>query len=246
MLLLVLTVVGLAAARPQYRTTLDEEELLHALQFRQEALDMEKEVEVAEVESRHVVEPAPLESRESPPYPFYPGDNSYNGGPYSYSGPGHYYQPAPLESRHIGAGLGLQLGPIGAGLSAGLGNGGLGFNTGAGFGQYLQFGTPAHYQQYWARPADVSPYTTVGPTQYGPWVPVSAPAQSRRLGTGVGFNLGPVGAGLSAGVGHGNVGLSGGFGFGGPYSNYGTRPHYQQYYSQPFRGPYFGPNQIVG
>ena len=209
MLLLVLMVVGLAAARPQYRTTLDEEELLHALQFRQEALDMEKEVEVAAVESRHVVE------------------------------------PAPLESRHIGAGLGLQLGPIGVGLSTGLGNGGLGYNAGAGLGQYLQFGTPAHYQQYWARPATSPHYGTVGATTYGPWVPVSAPAQSRRLGTGVGFNLGPVGAGLSAGVGHGNIGLSGGFGFGGPYSNFGTRPHYQQYYSQPFRGPYFGPNQLV-
>ena len=163
MLLLVVTVVGLAAARPQYRTTLDEEELIHALQFRQEALDMEKEVEVAAVESRHVVE------------------------------------PAPLESRHIGAGLGLQLGPIGAGLSTGLGNGGLGFNTGAGLGQYLQFGTPAHYQQYWARPA------TVGATQSGPWVPV--PAQS-RLGTGGGIN-------------HGFQSRLPGAGFGGPYSNSG-------------------------
>ena len=141
----------------------------------------------------------------------------------------HYTQHA---ARHIGGGLGVKLGGLGAGVSAGLGNGGVGFNANAGLGNFLSYGTPAHYIQYYSKPKY---------PQYGQWVPV----QSRRLGFGLGANLGPIGAGASAGIGHGQVGLSGGFGFGGNYANYGTKPHYQQYYALPNRGPWFGPNNVL-
>merc|ERR1712153_59854 len=187
------------------RRSLDEEELLHAIEARNEAIEMELEEELPfkteeEQESRHIVEAAP-------------------------------------EQRHIGAGLGVQLGlgsyGLGAGASAGLGNGGVGFNGNAGFGHnFLNYGAPAHYSQYYAQPQP----------QYGPWVP--APVESRRLGFGLGANLGPIGAGASAGIGHGQIGLSGGFGFGGNYANYRARPHYQQYYAAPNQGPWFSPNQL--
>jgi len=151
----------------------------------------------------------------------------------NYLGYGNHYTPYAYHGRTIGGGLGVQLGPLGAGVSAGLGNGGVGFNANAGLGQFTQYGTPAHYSQYWnKRPS----------TQYGPWV--SAPVQSRRLGFGLGANLGPIGAGASAGIGHGQVGLSGGFGFGGKYAKYGSKSHYQQYYAVPNRGPWFGPQHL--
>jgi len=154
----------------------------------------------------------------------------------------HYTNHA---ARHIGAGLGVQLGPIGAGVSTGLGNGGVGFNANAGLGHFLQYGTPAHYSQYYKKPQALytkNPHALY--TKVGPWVTV--PAQSRRIGAGLGANLGPIGAGASAGIGHGKIGFSGGFGFGGNYANYGTRNHFQQYYSSPYTGPWFaGPNSIV-
>jgi len=143
----------------------------------------------------------------------------------------HYTQYGNQYARHIGAGLGVQLGPLGAGVSTGLGNGGLGFNANAGLGHnFASYGTPAHYSQYYAKPQ----------VQYGPWRPI----QSRRLGFGLGANLGPIGAGASAGIGYGQVGLSGGLGFGGNYANYGNKNHYQQYYAVPYRGPWFSPNKL--
>merc|ERR1712083_1161588 len=113
--------------------TLDEEELLHAIEARNEAIQMEMEVEEAAEEdpaSRHIVEPAPLTP----------------------------------EQRRIGAGLGFQFLGLGAGASAGIGNGGIGFNGNAGFGNnFLNYGTPAHYQQYYLRPQPQY--------QYGQWTP---------------------------------------------------------------------------
>ena len=55
---------------------------------------------------------------------------------------GHYVEPAPLhEGRHLGLGLGFQVGPVGFGVSSGIGKHGVGFNTNAGYGQdYLSYG----------------------------------------------------------------------------------------------------------
>ena len=139
---------------------------------------------------------------------------------------GHYVEPAPLhEGRHLGVGLGLQVGPVGFGVSSGIGKHGVGFNTGAGWGQdYASYGSPSHYSQYYTSPQVIP--------------------QSRTVGFGGGVNLGPVGLGASAGVGHGNIGLSAGLGWG-QFSNYGSPAHYQQYYSAPYNGPYFHPAQLV-
>merc|ERR1711862_154615 len=76
---------------------------------------------------------------------------------------------------------------------------------------------------------------------YGAYPPA---VQSRRIGLGAGVNLGPLGAGASAGIGQGQIGFSGVLGFGGNYANYGTRPHYSQYYVNPNRQPWFNPNQL--
>merc|ERR1712223_1925821 len=105
-------VAGLAI-EPVGRTTLDEEELLHAMEARNEAIEMEMgEAE----ENKNVVEAAP-------------------------------------EERHIGAGLGFQFLGLGAGASAGLGNGGIGFNGNAGLGQnFANYGTRPHYSQYYTNP----------------------------------------------------------------------------------------------
>ena len=176
----------IATASGGVRLALDEEELKHAKQFQQEALAVERAVQ-----------------------------SQING---------HYIEPAPLhEGRHLGLGLGFQVGPVGLGVSSGIGKYGVGFNTGAGYGQdYLSYGSPSHYSQY-----------------YSPQVI----PQSRTVGFGGGVNLGPVGLGASGGIGHGNVGLSAGLGWG-QFSNYGSPSHYQQYYSSPYNGPYF-PSQFV-
>ena len=184
--------LGLTSAAS--RNILDEEEFLHAKEFRDEALEVEREVAMQELLARQAADLVEV-------------------------------VPAPMvdmvEARHLGLGLGVQLGPVGAGASTGLGWHGLGANALAGYGHnYLQFGQPQHYSQYWA------------------------PA-SRTLGLGAGIGLGPVGVGASAGLGHGNLGLSAGLGWGGDYSAYGSPAHYQQYYSTPYRGPYFHPSQLA-
>ena len=180
-------VAGLAI-EPVGRTTLDEEELLHAMEARNEAIEME--LEAAEEENKNVVEAAP-------------------------------------EERHIGGGLGVNLFGLGAGVSAGLGNRGVHFNGNAGLGNFVHYGTPAHYTQYWKQP-------------YFP-VTYNQQVESRNIGLGAGGNFGLLGAGASAGIGQGQVGFSGGFGLGGPYANYGTRNHYAQYYTNPQRVPWFNP-----
>ena len=142
----------------------------------------------------------------------------------------HYVEPAPsYEGRHIGLGLGVQLGPIGAGASTGLGWHGIGANAAAGFGHnYLNYGNRQHYSQYWA-PQPQKIYQ---------------PALGRTIGLGAGVNVGPIGAGASAGIGHGQIGFSGGLGWG-KYSNYGSPAHYNQYHSLPYYGPWFHPAQLV-
>merc|ERR1712045_437117 len=188
---LIILCISLGLTTAATRNILDEEEFLHAKQFRDEALEVEREVAKLELLARQAADVAEV-------------------------------VPAPLqEGRHVGLGLGLQLGPVGAGASAGLGWHGLGINGLAGYGHnYLQFGQPQHYSQYWAPAA-------------------------RTLGLGAGIGLGPVGVGASAGLGHGNLGLSAGLGWGGDYSAYGSPAHYQQYYSTPYRGPYFHPSQLA-
>ena len=202
---LIILCLGLGLTSAATRNFLDEEEFIHAKEFRDEALEVEREVAKLELLARQAADV---------PEVF----------------------PAPLqEPRHLGLGLGLQLGPVGAGASAGLGWHGLGANGLAGYGSnYLQYGQPQHYSQYWA-PSTPAAVTT-------PWVP--APT-SRTLGLGAGLSVGPVGLGASAGLGHGNFGFSGGLGWGGDYSAYGSPAHYQQYYSLPSRGPYFHPQQLV-
>ena len=57
--------------------------------------------------------------------------------------------PDPFQSRRLGGGLGLQLGPLGVGGAAGLGPQGFNFGGGLGFNQYQHYGTPSHYKQYY-------------------------------------------------------------------------------------------------
>ena len=201
---LIILCLSLGLTMAATRNILDEEEFIHAKQFRDEALEVETEVAKLELLARQAADVVEVVA-------------------------------APVqEERHLGLGLGLQLGPVGAGASAGLGWHRLGANGLAGYGKnYLQYGQPQHYSQYWS-PAP-GPVTT-------PWVP--APT-TRTLGLGGGLNVGPVGVGASAGLGHGNFGFSGGLGWGGDYSAYGSPAHYQQYHSQPYLGPYFHPQQLV-
>ena len=211
----------LAAVTARTRLSLDEEELKHARQFREEALAVERALSTQET--------------------------------------GHYVEPAPLhEGRHLGLGLGFQVGPVGFGVSSGIGKHGVGFNTNAGYGQdYLSYGSPEHFSQY---------YTTAPSYRYLPHIqsrtigahgafnvgPVTGSVgldtgslSNLGLGLGTGFNVGPVGLGASAGLGQGNIGLSAGFGWGGKYSNYGRPEHYQQYYTNPYSGPFFHPAQLA-
>merc|ERR1712029_52685 len=52
-----------------------------------------------------------------------------------------------LEDNCLGGGL--NIGPVGVGASAGLGHGNFGFSGGLGWGgDYSNYGSPAHYQQY--------------------------------------------------------------------------------------------------
>ena len=213
----------LAAVSARTRLSLDEEELKHAKQFREEALAVERA----------------LSTQQN----------------------GHYVEPAPLhEGRHLGLGLGFQVGPVGFGVSSGIGKHGVGFNTNAGYGQdYLSYGSPEHYSQYYSSPSyrylPQLPHLqsrTLGLNGALNVGPVAASAgfdtgslSNLGLGAGTGFNVGPVGLGASAGIGQGNIGLSAGLGWGGQYSNYGSPQHYQQYYANPYSGPYFHPAQLV-
>merc|ERR1712244_13393 len=95
---LIILCISLGLATAATRNILDEEEFLHAKQFRDEALEVEREVAKLELLARQAADVAEV-------------------------------VPAPLqEGRHVGLGLGLQLGPVGAGASAGLGWHGLGVN----------------------------------------------------------------------------------------------------------------------
>merc|ERR1719491_362046 len=137
---------------------------------------------------------------------------------------GHFVEPAPAfgpASRHIGAGLGVNVGPLGFGYSTGLGNYGVGYNGAVGFGNFQPYGSYNHYSQYYR------------------------PPQGRNLAYGLGLNAGPVGAGYSVGLGGGQLGLSGGFGFQGNYAGYGHPQHYQRYWNQ---GPQqvFHSSQLYG
>ena len=209
----------IAAAAAHTRLSLDEEELKHARLFREEALAVERALSTQQQ--------------------------------------GHYVEPAPLhEGRHLGLGLGFQVGPVGFGVSSGIGKHGVGFNTNAGYGQdYLSYGSPEHYSQYYTTPA----YTYLpqlqsrtlglnGAFNLGPVhgsAGIDGSISPLGLGLGSGLNVGPVGLGASAGVGHGNIGLSAGLGWGGQYSNYGSPGHYQQYYANPYNGPFFHPAKLV-
>ena len=124
------------------RDILDEEEFIHAKQFRDEALEVETEVAKLELLARQAADVVEVVA-------------------------------APVqEERHLGLGLGLQLGPVGAGASAGLGWHGLGVNGLAGYGSnYLQYGQPQHYSQYWA------PIHAAIPK---PWLRVPGPAPASR------------------------------------------------------------------
>ena len=124
---------------------------------------------------------------------------------------GHYVEPAPAfgpAGRHIGAGLGVNVGPLGFGYSTGIGNWGVGYNGAVGIGNFQPYGSYNHYSQYYR------------------------PLQARILASGSGFNVGPIGAGSSWGLGGGQLGFSGGYGFQGNYAGYGYPQHYQKYWNQ--------------
>ena len=80
----------------------------------------------------------------------------------AYGSPDHYkqywtkpvpqVQYVPVSSRTLGLGAGLQVGPIGAGASAGVGHGQVGLSAGFGWGNYGNYGSPAHYHQYYSKP----------------------------------------------------------------------------------------------
>merc|ERR1712154_722488 len=146
---LIILCISLGLATAATRNILDEDEFIHAKQFRDEALEVEREVAKLELLARQAADVAEV-------------------------------VPAPVqEGRHLGLGLGLQLGPVGAGASAGLGWHGLGVNGLAGYGSnYLQYGQPQHYSQYW------SPARTAIPT---PWLRVPDLASSRSVDLNAGF-----------------------------------------------------------
>merc|ERR1712039_346958 len=62
--------------------------------------------------------------------------------------------PLDPQGRHVGAGLGFNVGPVGVGYQGGLGNGQLGFSGGLGWqGRYAHFGYPANYNRFWTQQA---------------------------------------------------------------------------------------------
>merc|ERR1712154_43590 len=83
--------------------------------------------------------------------------------------------PLDPQGRHVGAGLGLNVGPLGAGFSTGLGNGGLGLNGAFGIGNFQPWGTYNHYSQYFQ------------PRYFVP----QHHLQGRTLAHGLGFNVAP-------------------------------------------------------
>ena len=88
---LIILCLSLGLTMAATRNILDEEEFIHAKQFRDEALEVEREVAKLELLSRQAADVAEV-------------------------------VPAPIqEGRHVGLGLGLQLGPVGLGFGAGLG-----------------------------------------------------------------------------------------------------------------------------
>merc|ERR1719445_2855860 len=134
----------------------------------------------------------------------------------------------PEEGRHVGAGLGLNVGPLGAGFSTGLGNGGLGLNGALGVGNFQPWGTYNHYSQYFQ------------PRYFVP----QHHLQGRTLAYGLGFNVGPVGVGYQGGLGNGQVGFSGGLGWQGRYANFGYPANYNRFWTQPAPGPIFHTDQL--
>ena len=177
---LVLALAMVASASAAHRVMLDEEEFLDAKAFRDEALEVEREV--AAQNGYHYVEPAPLSEGRHLGLglgvqvgPFGAGASAGvgNGGVAFNSnlGYGHnylvygsqphisqYYTPqqftyTPVASRTLGFGTGVNLGPVGVGASAGIGHGQIGLSGGFGFGgNYANYGNPAHYQQYHSLP----------------------------------------------------------------------------------------------
>ena len=233
---------------PAMRTSLDAEELRHIEEHQQAQ-------ERTLAEGGHIVEAAPAsEGRflgaglgvQLGPVGaglnagFGHGGFGFNGaagyGPGQFAPYGSYDQfsqyYATPQSRSIGAGLGLQLGPVGLGGNLGFGHGGFGFNGAAGYGpgQFAQYGTYDQYSQYYR------------PQYIGPWVP----PQGRTVAVGVGGSLGPLGAGASLGLGHGQLGVAGGLGLQGGYGDYGRPGHYQQYWAGPARPLWYNTNQLVG
>merc|ERR1711997_74460 len=126
---------------------------------------------------------------------------------------------AYANAASIGLGQGLNVGPVGIGASSGLGNGNIGLSAGLGWGQYSNYGTPQHYQQYYSQPFN----------RNGPVHAVSR--QRRHLGLGLGFQVGPVGFGVSSGIGKHGVGFNTNAGYGQDYLSYGSPQHYSQYYT---------------
>jgi hypothetical protein len=144
----------------------------------------------------------------------------------------HTIEAAPLfnadpESRTIGAGVGFNLGPVGFGGSAGLGQWGTGYNAALGVGNFQPYGQYGHYSQY-----------------YYPQRPAPSPLQSRTIGSGGGFNIGPFGAGSSVGLGNWQLATSGGLGFQGNYANYGRPSHYERYWGAVPHQPVFHTSQV--
>ena len=136
--------------------------------------------------------------------------------------------PHDPQGRHVGAGLGLNVGPLGAGFSTGLGNGGLGLNGALGVGNFQPWGTYNHYSQYFQ------------PRYFVP----QHHLQGRTLAHGLGFNVGPVGVGYQGGLGNGQLGFSGGLGWQGRYSHFGYPANYNRFWTQQAPGPIFHTDQL--
>ena len=212
-----LVLVGLVTAVHGATRMLDEEEFLHAQQFKDEALDVERGVARMALEAGegyHYVEPAPPSAGR-------------------HLGLGLGVQLGPFGA---GASAGVGNGGVGFNSNLGYGHNYLSYGSPDHYKQY--YTSPvSQIRMPGSRTLGLGPFPTVPQIQY---VPVS----SRTLGLGAGIHVGPIGAGASAGVGHGQVGLSAGLGWGN-YQDYGAPAHYHQYYSQPYTGPWYHSGKLV-
>jgi len=234
-------VAGLAI-EPVGRTTLDEEELLHAMEARNEAIDME--LEAAEEESKNIVEAAPEERHFVDPYGTTEYFTQYDTKRYLYPCDLQptsrivydYYKPdRRVQNRYWWSDQCWY--PAGARN----GQGPVGF-----VGNYDKYGVRPHYSggnynNYGEKPLyGQGPVGVVGNyNKYGVR-PHYSGGNYNNYGEKPLYGQGPVGV-----VGNYNkYGVRPHYS-GGNYNNYGEKPLYSQAYTNPRIFPWFTPNRVA-